>query len=149
MTEPNQSVSAKQVRNVVALGKSYSKASFPNPTREGCPNSPTLRAMAYRDRSFSLSDLPISHVVRCSPCFQEYARIRRISLLVRGIQITATSLIVIAVLFAAARLVWNYTSGHGEQGISQQRRAEPPPSPVGIEHASPAIPRLAMTINLA
>ena len=63
MTESNQSVSAKQVRDVVALGKKYSKTAFPNPTREGCPNSSTLRAMAYRDRRLSLKDLPVSHVV--------------------------------------------------------------------------------------
>ena len=74
MTESNQSVSAKQVRDAVALGKKTSKTAFPNPTREGCPNSSTLRAMAYRDRRLTLKDLPISHVVTCSPCFQEYAQ---------------------------------------------------------------------------
>src|ERR1700739_3689220 len=105
MTEPKQSVSAKQVRNVVALGKIYSKSSFPNPTREGCPNFSILRAMAHRDRRFSLSDLPISHVVHFSPCFQEYARLRRMALLVRGFQVTAASLIGLAVLLAAVRLV--------------------------------------------
>ena len=148
MTEPNQSVSGKQVRNVVALGKSYSKASFPNPTREGCPNFRILRAMAHRDRRFSLNDLPVSHVVHCSPCFQEYARLRRMSLLVRGFQATAASLIVLAVLLAAVRLVWNYTSGHGKPGISQERRAEPQ-RPVGIQQARPSDTPLAITINLA
>ena len=127
MTESNQSVSAKQVRDVVALGKKYSKTAFPNPTREGCPNSSTLRAMAYRDRRLSLEDLPVSHVVSCSPCFQEYARLRRMSVLMRGIQVTAASLVVLAVLFAAARFVWNYTRGRGEPSISQEHRAEPQP----------------------
>src|SRR6266851_7908241 len=98
MTESNQSVSAKQVRDVVALGKTTSKTAFPNPSRQGCPNSSTLRAMAYRDRRLSLKDLPVSHVVGCSPCFQEYARLRRMSVLVRGIQVAA-SLVVLAVLF--------------------------------------------------
>ena len=127
MTESNQSVSAKQVRDVVALGKKYSKTAFPNPTRDGCPNFSTLRAMAYRDRRLSLEDLPVSHVVSCSPCFQEYARLRRMSVLMRGIQVTAASLVVLAVLFAAVRFVWNYTRGRGEPSISQEHRAEPQP----------------------
>ena len=148
MTEPNQSVSAKQVRNVVALGKIYSKGSFPNPTREGCPNFSSLRAMAYRDRHLSLNELPVSHVVRCSPCFQEYGRLRRMSLLVRGIQVTAASLIVLAVLFAAVRLFRHYVSGRGEPSISQEHPAEPRP-PVAIQQTRPSIAPLAITVNLA
>src|SRR6266536_2599173 len=97
MTESNQSVSAKQVRDVVALGKKTSKTAFPNPMREDCPNSSTLRAMAYRDPRLTLKDLPVSHVVTCSPCFQEYARLRRMSILMRSIQVTAASLAVLAV----------------------------------------------------
>jgi hypothetical protein len=148
MTEPDQSVSAKRVRDVVALGKSCSKTSFPNPTREGCPDYSTLRAMAFRDRRLSLSELPVSHVVRCSPCFQHYARLRRMSLLVRGVQTTAASLIVLAILLAAVRLVWNYTSGRVEPSISREHRIEPQ-SPVAIHQAAPSIAPLAITVNLA
>jgi hypothetical protein len=148
MTEPNQSVSTKQVRDVVALGKKYSKTSFPNPTREGCPNSSTLRAMAYRDRRLTLKDLPVSHVVTCSPCFQEYARLRRMSVLMRGIQVTAASLVVLAVLFAGVRFVWNYTRGGAEPSISQGRRAGP--QPLAPTPQTPAtIAPLAITVDLA
>src|SRR5260370_24444164 len=94
MTEPNQSVSAKQVRDVIALGKKYSKTAFPNPTREGCPNRSILRAMAYRDGRLTLKDIPVSHVVTCSSCFHDYHRLRRMSVIVRGIQVTASSLVV-------------------------------------------------------
>ena len=121
MTEGKQSVSTKQVREVVALGKKQSKTAFPNPTRGGCPKPSTLRAMAHRDRRLSLKDLPISHIVNCSPCFQEYARLRRRSVVVRGIQGTVGSLVVLAVLFAAVRFVWNYTRRSSEPNISQQR----------------------------
>ena len=149
MTESQQSVSAKQVRDVVALGKKASKTAFPNPSREGCPNSSTLRAMAYRDRQLTLKDLPISHVVTCSPCFQEYARLRRISVLLRGIQVTAASLVVLAVLFAAGRFVRNYTRGRGEPSISQERRAGPQqPRAATPQTPAPTAP-LAMTVDLA
>jgi hypothetical protein len=146
MTEPNQSASAKQVRDFVALGKKYSQTAFPNPTREGCPNSSTLRAMANRDRQLGLKDLPVSHVVSCSPCFQEYARLRRMSVLVRGLQVTAASLVIFAVLFAAARFVWNFTRERGGSSISQEHRTQPQPHVAG--QAPPPIAPLAMTVNL-
>jgi hypothetical protein len=148
MTESNQSVSAKQVRDVVALGKKTSRTAFPNPSREGCPNSSTLRAMAYRDRRLTLKDLPVSHVVTCSPCFQEYARLRRMSVLMRGIQVAAASLVVLAVLFAAERFIWNYTRGRGEPSISQERQAGPQPRVVAPQTSAPMAP-FAMTVDLA
>jgi hypothetical protein len=148
MTEPNQPVTVKLLRDVVALGQKYSKTAFPNPTRNGCPNSSTLRAMAYRDRRLSLGDIPVSHVVSCSPCFQEYTRLRRMSVLTHGIQVTAASLVVLAVLFASVRFVWNYTRGRGEPSISREHRAEPQPR-VATQQAPPRIPPLALTVNLA
>ena len=147
MTEPNQSVSAKQVRDIVALGRKYSQTAFPNPTREGCPNSSTLRAMANRDRQLGLKDLPVSHVVSCSPCFQEYARLRRMSVLVRGLQVTAASLVILAVLFSAARFVWNSTRERGGSSISQEHRTQPQPNVAGQQAPPPIVP-LEMTVNL-
>ena len=144
MTEPNQPVSAKQVRDVVALGKKYSKTAHPNPNREGCPNRFTLQAMAHRDQRLSLPELPISHVVSCSPCFQEYTRLRRMSVLVRGIQLIAASLLVLAVLFAAGRFVWNNTRGRGEPSISREHGRR-----VATQQPPPPIAPLAMTVNLA
>src|SRR5260370_20604627 len=148
MTESNQSISAKQVRDVVALGKKAVNTAFPKPTRERCPYSSTLRAMAYRDRQLSLNDIPGSHVVSCSPCFQEYSRLRRIASVVRGIKVTAASLAVLAVLFAVVRLVWNNTRGRGEPSISQEHRAEPQP-PAATHQAPAVIAPLAMTVDLA
>src|SRR5260221_5491299 len=140
MTEFNQSVSAKQVRDAVALGKKTSKTAFPNPAREGCQNSSTLRAMAYRNRRLTLKDLPVSHVVTCSPCFQEYGRHRRMSVLMHGIQVTAASLVVLAALFAAGRYVWNYTRGRGEPSISQERQAGPHPPVAAPQTPAPLSP---------
>ena len=148
MTESNQSVSAKQVRDVVALGKNTSKTAFPNPTREGCPNSSILRAMAYRDRRLTLKDLPVSHVVTCSPCFQEYGRQRRMSVLMHGIQVTAASLVVLTALFAAGRYVWHYTRGRGEPSISRERQAGPQPRVATPQTPAPMAP-FAMTVDLA
>ena len=148
MTESNQSDSSKLVRDVVALGKKYSKTAFPNPTRTGCPSRSSLRAMAYRDRRLTLEDLPLSHVVSCSPCFEEYVRFRRMSVLFRGIKITAGSLVALAVVFVAARFVWNYTHERGEPSISQEHRATPQPRAATPQTPAPIAP-LAMTVDLA
>jgi hypothetical protein len=148
MIESNQSASSKLAREAVALGKKYSKTAFPNPTRKDCPSRSRLRAMAYRDRRLVLGDLPLSHVVRCSPCFEEYTHFRRMSVLVRGIQITAASLVVLSVIFVAARFVWNYTSRSGEPSISQKQPALSQPS-VGAKQPPPLIAPLPIKVDLA
>src|SRR5205823_2184078 len=124
MAESNQPVSSKQVRDVVALGRKCSKTAYPNPSREGCPNPSTLRAMAYLDRRLSLTDLPLSHVVCCSPCFQQYLRLRQTLVLVRGLQVTAASLVVLGVLFAAVRVFQDHAGRHGESTISKKHAGQ-------------------------
>jgi hypothetical protein len=148
MTEFNRSASPKRMRNIVALGKKYSKTAFPNPTREGCPSRSSLRAMAYRDRRLTLKDLPVSHVVSCSNCFQEYTRFRRMSILVRGIKITAAAVVILAAALAAGRFALNYTSRRGEPSISHKQRTVPE-SPVANKQRPPLIAPLPLQIDLA
>ena len=147
MREHHQSLSAKQARDVVSLGRKCSKTAFPNPDRESCPNVAALRSMAFRDRRLDLNDLPISHVVSCSPCFQEYLRLRRRFVLGRVLQATAASVVVLGALSLAGQFIWNHIRGYGEQNISLQRRPGPPR---GATHqAPPSVAPLAITINLA
>lgn len=146
MAESNQPVSSKQVRDVVALGRECSKTAYPNPSREGCPNPSTLRAMAYRDRRLSLTDLPLSHVVSCSPCFQQYLRLRRTLVLVRGLQVTAASLVVLGVLFAGVRVFQDRVFRRGEPTISQKHAGQ---SPQIAAQQPPPIAPLAISVNLA
>src|ERR1017187_1287138 len=122
MTESNRSMSSTLLRGIVALGRKHSKTGFPNPNRVGCPNNLTLRAMAYRDRLLTLEDLPAAHVVSCSPCFEKYEEFRRMSLLVRGIKITAASLAVAAMIFLTARFAWNHAHRSGEPSLAEKHR---------------------------
>jgi hypothetical protein len=137
MTESNHFTSSKLVRDVVALGRKYSKNGFPNPNREGCPPRSSLRAMAYRDQRLVLGDLPVSHIVSCSPCFQEYAHFRRMSFFFRGIRIAA-ALGVAAMLFVAARFVWSHTRRSGEPSISEEQLAKQQPPVTTKQQALPA-----------
>ena len=146
MADSNQPVSSKQVRDVVALGRKCSKTAYPNSKRKGCPDLSTLRAMANRNRRLILTDLPLSHVVSCSPCFQQYLRLRRTFVLVRGLQVTAASLVVLGVLFAAVRVFQDRAGWRGEPTISQKHGGQ---SPQIAAQQPPPIAPLAISVNLA
>ena len=129
MTESNRSTSSKLVRDVVALGKKYARAGFPNPSRQGCPSPASLRAMAYRDRRLTLKDLPALHVVTCSPCFQQYSQLRRKARVVRGIRLTTAALAVAAMIVLAIRFTWSHTRSVEQRAITP-RHAAPPAAPL-------------------
>lgn len=148
--EQDPAVSAKKVKDVVAFGRKCAQCVFPNPTREGCPDRARLRAMARRDPSLALADLPISHVVRCSPCFQDYRRLRQMSVFVGGLQRGAISLLLAAVLVSAVLFVANRRSTPGESTLSKQTKpqAEPSHGRANPELVSPAAP-VQIRIDLA
>lgn len=141
MTEFKQS-DASNLRVIVALGKKYSKSSFPNLTREGCPSRANLWAMAYRDRRLQLKDLSLSHIVNCSPCFKEYGHFR---ILYRGVQGTG-ALVVLAIL--AAGFMWKNTSPQSEPLISHKQFA-PAQSPHEINQPKPLNGPLPISVDLA
>jgi hypothetical protein len=147
MTDRNQPLSDAQMRDIVALGRKHLKTAFPNPGREGCPNNSILRAMAYR-KLLSLVDLPISHVVTCSPCYQEYIRHRRTAVLMRALQVTVASLAVSAALLATLQVVRNYTSRRGQPGISQKQPTGPQERAANKPVPARAVP-VALTVDLA
>src|SRR5579864_7860418 len=146
MAESNQPVSPKQVSDVVSLGRKCSKTAYPNSKRKGCPDLSTLRAMAYRDRRFSLTDLPLSHVVSCSPCFQQYLRLRRTLFLVRGLQVTAAFVVVLGVLFAAVSIFQDRAGRHADPTISQKHVGQS--TQTAVQQPPPIAP-LAVSVNLA
>ena len=146
MAESNQPVTPKQVRDVVALGRKCAKTAYPNSKRKGCPDLSTLRAMAYRDRRLSLTDLPLSHVVSCSPCFQQYLRFRRTLVFVRGLQVTVASLVVLGVLFAAVSVFQDRAGRRVAPTISQKHAGQSPQTAV---QQPPPIAPLAISVNLA
>jgi len=148
MSEFNRSASSKRVKNIVALGKKYAKTAFPNPTRDGCPSRSSLRAMANRDRRLTLKDLPVSHVVSCSNCFREYTSFRRMSILVRGIKITAAALVILAAALVAGRFALNYAGRRGEPSLSHKQRTAPE-SPAANKQRPPLIAPLPIQIDLA
>ena len=61
--------------------------------------------MAYRDRRCNLSELPVSHVATCSPCFKRYMRYRRSAIVRKTLQLSAAAIVLLGVMFICIRVV--------------------------------------------
>jgi hypothetical protein len=81
--------------------------------------------MAHRDPKLTLADLPLAHVVRCSPCYQEYIRFRQMAVFARGLKIAAASVIAATILVAGVLLLRNLAINRAEPSLSQQQQAAP------------------------
>lgn len=146
MTESDHFTSSA-LRDVIALGKKYAKSGYPNPNRDGCPSRSRLRAMAYRDRRLTVHDLPASHVVTCSPCFQEYNHFRRVRLFVRGLQVIGATVGLTAIVFVG-RLLWHHDLRCAQQIISAKLLPERR-GPVRSLDVVPTVAPLPLTVDLA
>jgi hypothetical protein len=148
--DDHPAVSANDVKEVVAFGRKCAQGAFPNPTRAGCPDRARLRAMAQRDPGLALTDLPIAHVVHCSPCFHDYLRLRRACVLVRWFRVATASLIFATVFATAVLLVMNRTVHRNESAQSQDIQSGPK---LSRDQGNPKAPvqtlPVEMTVDLA
>ncbi len=107
MTEPDDKLSRSEERRLLELGRRVFAEHFPNPARTGCPPQDTLRAMAFRSKRLAKTDLPVQHLTVCSPCFQDYARYRRLAfnqMILRGALAAAVAVVLIgAAVFGIGR----------------------------------------------
>jgi hypothetical protein len=134
MTDPEELISAKQAHALVQLGKSCSNYAYPNPDRVGCPDDFTLRAMAFRDPAIPMSELPISHVVSCTPCYRTYCGYRKQAVWRNRFEYAAVSMGLVAVLLVAlwiARGFWTRTAEPSMSvNVPNEQRKSPPPAPL-------------------
>jgi hypothetical protein len=123
MKQPNLSASSKTLKQLIAFGKNCSKTIFPNPRRTDCPGRARLRAMAFRDHHLTIEELPIAHVVQCSPCFEDYQRLRRMALLGSGIKISFASIAAFALCFSAVHFIRSHMNQSAPKSIHEQARS--------------------------
>lgn len=146
MNRGKQSAPHKQASAVIALGRNCAKMAYPNPHRQGCPDASKLRAMAYRDERYNLTDLPISHVVTCSPCFSQYLRFRQRLVLVTTVKITTAFLALFVAVFASLKLARHDTAKLFQPTVATNSAPHSPTSNLGPR--SVAATPLAMEVNL-
>ncbi len=53
------------------LGRRHFANDFPNPTRQGCPQSDVLRLLT--ENPTQVEDSVLDHVTSCSPCYRTYS----------------------------------------------------------------------------
>lgn len=145
MRQSDYPAKSRHIEGLIALGRKSAKRAFPNPNREGCPGRARLREMAQTDLSLSLGDLPISHVVTCSPCFREFRRYRRIATFVRDVERTAPYAVAFALIILSALAFLQY----GGRGILERDKHSQAQSGISTHLDSSASLRLPVTIDLA
>lgn len=146
MINRNEFAARKVVSDAVAIGKKYSATAYPNPSRTECPNAETLKAMARRERRIALREMPIAHIVTCSPCFNEYNRYRRAAIGFRRLQWAAAIVVITAAAVASSRFVH---FGTRQSGVVTARRTNSPPAPQLPPTSSAQERRSQIEVNLA
>ncbi|HEY1754336.1 MAG TPA: hypothetical protein VGG72_02995 [Bryobacteraceae bacterium] len=138
----------KLANDAVAIGKKYSRMAYPNPLRTGCPGAETLKDVAKRDRQGELEELLISHVVTCSPCFNEYARYRRMTIALRGLRWAAAIVLITAATLAGTRLLYFRSPGQSPTPTAQKTGSAPGEAPAASAIGTPEPPS-RVEVNLA
>jgi len=71
-----KSVPKKLEEQLLKAGSRVFLTQFPNPGRQGCPESKLLKNLAWRRRFPEVSEV-VEHLTQCSPCSQEHRRYLR------------------------------------------------------------------------
>jgi hypothetical protein len=69
-------LSKRDEQRLLEAGRSVFSTAFPNPDRQGCPAPDLIRAIAYRKADPAQHRDFIVHMSRCSPCFNDFARLQ-------------------------------------------------------------------------
>jgi hypothetical protein len=83
---------------------------YPNPDREGCPETAFVRKLASDRKSIPIRHPDLTHVARCSPCFREFLAYRKQAARQRILKRVAA---LAAIVFLAIGLGVFFTGGLG------------------------------------
>ena len=109
---------------------------------------PVLLPGEHRDRRIALQKMPISHIVSCSPCFNEYVRYRRAGVAFRGLQWAAAIVLIAVTALTSARLMHFRSSGQSPATTAEKTHSTPaevPPSSASATRERPS----QVEVNLA
>jgi len=62
---------------LIEAGRQYYSTAFPNPERVGCPERNVLEALAQGKLDKAAGKRWDSHMMQCSPCFNDYVALRK------------------------------------------------------------------------
>lgn len=73
---PKKAFSKRDEERMIAAGREHYATAFPNPDRVGCPDETTMQALVRRQVDRTTRQQIDSHMMQCSPCFNDYVRLR-------------------------------------------------------------------------
>ena len=79
---------------------------FPNPERVGCPPRDFLKALAARQLSLTEAEPWMDHLGKCSPCYNDYTKFRRLA--DRRRRLTYLGIAAVIVVAAIAVSAWRF-----------------------------------------
>jgi hypothetical protein len=99
---PVKAFSRRDEERLVEAGRQYYSTAFPNPERVGCPQGSTMQALVRGQLNRETRNEIDSHMMQCSPCFTEYAGLRK----ARERSVKRRRLVGIAALTLLAVISW-------------------------------------------
>jgi hypothetical protein len=94
-------LSKREEERLLKAGRSVFSNSFPNPNREGCPNREVIDAIARGKGDPAQQRDFFVHMSRCSPCFNDFARFRRVAQRERRLKAVGIAAIIVIIFFAS------------------------------------------------
>lgn len=73
---PMNAFTKRDEERLIEAGHEYYSTAFPNPERVGCPDATTMQALVRRQVDRAVREQIDSHMMQCSPCFNDYVRLR-------------------------------------------------------------------------
>lgn len=75
--DPMKPFTKRDEDRFIEAGRRYYATAFPNPDRVGCPDPTTMEALVHRKLDRAIREQIDSHMMHCSPCFNDYVRVRQ------------------------------------------------------------------------
>lgn len=94
-------LSKREEERLLKAGRSVFSNSFPNPTRQGCPNREVIEAIARGKGDPAQQRDFFVHMSRCSPCFNDFARFRNAAQRERRLKAMGIAAIIVLVCLAS------------------------------------------------
>lgn len=94
-------LSKREEERLLKAGRSVFSNSFPNPNREGCPKPEDIEAIARGKGDPAQQRDFFVHMSRCSPCFNDFARFRRVARRERRLKAMGIAAIIVIICLAS------------------------------------------------
>jgi hypothetical protein len=94
-------LSRREEERLLKAGRSVFSTAFPNPNREGCPSQDLIESLARDKSKLAQHQDFILHMSRCSPCYNDFARFRRVAQRERRLKAVGIAAIIVIIFFAS------------------------------------------------